>query len=392
MAQPPPNPILKKLGDITVDDFLSNYWQKKPVLLRGVFDNWSDPVTAEELAGLACEPLANTRLVESTENGPKLTYGPLSEETFKTLSKDQWSFLIQEVDHWIPEVAELRKRFRFIPDWRIDDVMVSYSEKGGGVGAHVDSYDVFLIQGSGSRLWQIEEKTHPSKEMTDHNGLMLLDNFQATQEWELGPGDVLYLPPHIPHNGRSQDSCLTFSIGFLSPSIEDIVRYVDADLSALDPDKRYKDPDICQQPHPAEITESAIKNAQKLCAPLQFSAEEIPHWFGRLVTEKKRPDESNDIDAQGYFSVEEFTETWKEATTLIKNEDSRLAFYKGDKTNLLFFVNGLEYMLPHQLVEDIIFLTEQNEISTHAFTPDESKTYLWKLLTDLVNEGIFCLE
>ena len=141
------------LGEITADEFLAEYWQKKPLLIRNAIPNFIAPIEGDDLAGLSLEEEVESRLVIGDDW--QLEHGPFEESRFETLPDRNWTLLVQGVDLWIPEVADLLKSFDFLPAWRVDDIMVSYAEDGGNVGPHFDYYDVFLLQGSGQRHWQV---------------------------------------------------------------------------------------------------------------------------------------------------------------------------------------------------------------------------------------------
>ena len=143
------------LGEFTLNSFLNHYWQKKPVLIKDALPNIQPPISADELAGLACEPSIEARIISNADNNWQLQHGPFDEHTFARLPRSHWTLLVQAVDHYMPQAAQLLEQFNFIPRWRIDDLMVSYACKGGGVGAHYDNYDVFLIQTQGQRQWEV---------------------------------------------------------------------------------------------------------------------------------------------------------------------------------------------------------------------------------------------
>ena len=234
------------LGHLTEEDFLANYWQKKPVLIRQAFPGFESPLEPDELAGLAIQEGVLSRLI--LEKGGaypwELRQGPLPEDTFDALGDANWTVLVQEVDRHVPTVADLFDRFTFLPNWRKDDVMVSFAAKDAGVGAHIDSYDVFLLQGSGKRRWEIglpmSEKDARYKEGLD---IRILENFEATEVFELEPGDMLYLPPGVPHNGVAMEPCLTYSFGFLAPTRTEMVADFGDWHEAHYGPTRYADPD-----------------------------------------------------------------------------------------------------------------------------------------------------
>ncbi|HET7300157.1 MAG TPA: cupin domain-containing protein, partial [Oleiagrimonas sp.] len=180
-----------------VEQFLRDYWQKRPLLIRQAFPDFELPLTPDDLGGLGCEDSALSRLIEHDRNDDRWTVhtGPLDEALFERLPDYDWTLLVQDVDKWDADVAKLLEHFHFLPSWRVDDVMVSYAEDGGGVGAHVDQYDVFLLQGMGRRRWSIDARPNPPTAFRDDVELKILRDFAPSHTWTLEPGDMLYLPP-----------------------------------------------------------------------------------------------------------------------------------------------------------------------------------------------------
>jgi 50S ribosomal protein L16 3-hydroxylase len=227
---------------LDVERFLYEYWQKKPVFLPRAIPSFDSPLDPDEVAGLACEPGIESRIVMENSDPPwTLENGPFEPERFGRLPQTGWSLLVQDVDKHVPESNRVRAGFRFLPDWRFDDLMVSFAPPGGSVGPHVDAYDVFLVQGLGRRRWHVDPSPR-SRRRIPGTPLDLLADFQAVHEWVAEPGDVLYLPPGAAHHGVALDHCITWSVGFRSPLAADViaaladtataraVRYADSDM------------------------------------------------------------------------------------------------------------------------------------------------------------------
>lgn len=268
--------------------FLRDYWQKKPLLIRNALQNFISPITPNDLAGLACEEMALSRLVMHTpkNNSWRLRNGPFGESDFSSLPKSHWTLLVQDVDKWDIHVAALLDLFRFIPDWRIDDVMASYAVDGGSVGAHVDQYDVFLLQGTGQRRWQINTDANAPKQFRSDTELKLLTQFTPTDEWLLLPGDILYLPPGVPHYGIAEGECMTFSIGLRAPShaelFSDFAEFV---AERLPEDQRYGDADLRAARFPGEIDTQALQRVRHTLATLgNVDGQQLRTWFGPFIT------------------------------------------------------------------------------------------------------------
>ncbi len=197
-----------------------------------------------------------------------------------------WTLLVQDVDKWDPDVRALLGHFDFLPRWRLDDIMISFAAPGGSVGAHVDQYDVFLLQAQGHRHWQIDASDNPSTAFRDDVELKLLREFHPTHDWVLGPGDMLYLPPGVPHHGVAEDACLTFSVGMRAPSAAELLGdFVDTLAADADDDLRYRDDDLRPPHDPNEIDAAAMTRAVAALNALRMNdPERLGDWFGRFMT------------------------------------------------------------------------------------------------------------
>jgi 50S ribosomal protein L16 3-hydroxylase len=263
--------------------FLRDYWQRKPLLtkLAGAFDN---PISPEELAGLAMEDAVESRLVRGSGRQLQLEHGPFGEAAFS--GEEPWTLLVQCVDHHVPAVADLRRLVDFLPGWQLDDVMVSYATDGGGVGPHYDNYDVFLLQGEGERRWRLGQRCDAGEAQRDIDGLKILENFEQQAEYLLGPGDVLYVPPRLAHWGIAVGSCTTYSVGFRAPRLNDMLgRWTDAALPLLDPEQLYRDGLAAGAP--GELRRESLAAAETQLRELVAAVSPGPDWFGELVTEPR---------------------------------------------------------------------------------------------------------
>jgi 50S ribosomal protein L16 3-hydroxylase len=273
--------------------FLRDYWQKQPLLVRDAVPALADgsaspPITPEDLAGLACEEAALSRLIVHERDGDQwsVRHGPFDEALFPTLGDQDWTLLVQDVDKWDADVAALLPAFTFLPRWRIDDIMVSFAASGGSVGAHVDHYDVFLLQAQGHRRWQIDASQSPPLEFRDDVELKLLREFSPTHEWTLAPGDMLYLPPGVPHHGVAEDPCLTYSIGMRAPSAAELMGdYIDTLAAEADESMRYVDADLSPAKDPNEIDADAMRRVVEALNQLRMNdADALGDWFGQFIT------------------------------------------------------------------------------------------------------------
>ena len=272
-------------------DFLQRYWQKQPKLIRQAIPNFACPISANDLAGLACTEGSLARIVQGAGKRFSVASGPFTDASFASLGTSNWTLLVQEVDQWDRNVRELLKLFDFLPRWRIEDVMVSYAVRGGSVGAHVDQYDVFLLQGRGQRRWQIDDraqaKTAAKQQFLPKAKLKLLTNFEPNCDWVLKPGDMLYLPPGVPHHGVAlDDDCITFSIGLRAPSAAELLEnFAHTQAQKLADSVRYSDPNLNAPTHPVALDDASIARVRETLAnAIALSDAELGAWFANFMS------------------------------------------------------------------------------------------------------------
>lgn len=285
---------------ITVAEFLHDYWQQKPLLLREAFPGFRPELDADDIAGLACDEMAESRLVTGSypDRNWTLSYGPFSDEDFAALPERDWTLLVQDVEKHYPPLRRLLAAFDFLPRWRIDDLMVSVAGPGGSVGPHVDQYDVFLLQASGRRRWRIAEHFDP--ELEPDCELNVLRRFTAEQEWVLAPGDLLYLPPGVAHFGTAEETaagkpgaeassgantCMTWSIGMRAPSAADLLQSFGEWLAAsADEGGRYGDPCLEPATRPGEIDPAALRRLRDLARACIDDDRRCPAFLGSFLS------------------------------------------------------------------------------------------------------------
>ncbi|ANC02779.1 cupin [Pseudomonas putida] len=341
-----PDTPLQLLGGLTAREFLRDYWQKKPLLVRQAFTDFESPIDPDELAGLALEEEVESRLVlEHGERPWELRRGPFEEDTFATLPERDWTLLVQAVDQFVPEVAELLENFRFLPSWRIDDVMISFAAPGGSVGPHFDNYDVFLLQGHGKRNWKIGQMCNSESPLIEHADLRILADFEQSDEWTLEPGDMLYLPPRLAHYGVAVDDCLTYSVGFRAPSAAEVLTHFTDFLSQFLPDEeRYSDADAQPVSDPHQIQHDALDRLKALLAEHMGDERLLLTWFGQFMTEPRYPEQV----AGEALSEEELINYLEQGAILVRNPSARLAWSEVDD-NLLLFASGQSRLLSGHL-------------------------------------------
>ncbi len=373
------------LGGYPIDQFVAQVWQQKPLLIEDALGNWVAPINADQLAGLACEPEVESRLVSGPypDGDWRVCHGPFAESDFAHPPAAPWTLLVQDVDKLIPEFDPLIERFRFLPDWRFDDIMVSYAVTGGSVGAHWDEYDVFLIQAAGRRHWHIDREDPRQAELVPDLALRILRNFTAQESWILEPGDVLYLPPGVAHHGVAlDDACMTLSVGFRSPSWAELMSgFGDALLETPTGVTRYADEGGGPTPHPGTLTLDVRQSIRsRLSELLLRHPDDFDQWLGRYMTEPKinlaphgceRPVPW--LGARGHFR---------------RNQSSRLIFAASeDGTSGWLFADGEQHSLARSQFGDAEFLADHRVFRFHDLPRSSDEVALGDLLDRLLESG-----
>jgi 50S ribosomal protein L16 3-hydroxylase len=327
------------LGDLSPQDFLENYWQQQPLVVRQAFPGFESPISADELAGLSCEADVNSRIV--IEKGGKhpwqAIYGPMDEAVFQSLPDTHWTLLVNDVEKYLPELAWIVDRFRFIPEWCIDDLMISYAPEGGSVGPHLDQYDVFILQAQGHRHWQLHSREVTEENQVADTDLRIQQDFQAEQEWLLAPGDLIYIPPGVSHYGVAMDECLSFSIGFRAAThaemLQDFVEYISRGLPA---EATFRSPNLVVQQHANEITAAILDTVREILKDyLRPDHPELSRWFGRFISDGK-----TDITPETGQAVADFKQLVAAHVVLARHPASHFAFSRRDSRALLFIDGG----------------------------------------------------
>jgi 50S ribosomal protein L16 3-hydroxylase len=364
--------------------FLRDYWQKRPLLIRGAFAPFREPLRPNDLAGIAGEATALARLIryDPRRDRWQVRHGPFRAADFARLPRSHWTLLVQDVDKWDSDVAALLDAFRFLPSWRIDDVMVSYAVDGGGVGPHLDQYDVFLVQGRGRRRWRIGVAGSAANAVRDDTELKLLRGFAPIAEWLLEPGDMLYLPPGVPHEGVAVGTCMTYSIGMRAPSqaelLLDLAEYL---AEPLGEDRRYSDPDLGQARCPGEIDAAALARVRRAIRPCRLTDDAaLVHWFGSFITRYRSALEA--APRPRPLSVETVTRRLRGAT-LVRYPWSRVAWTQIGSEALLF-VAGQAWPCAPAMAETLCAqrVVDGADLARHCRTRASHA-----LLTALVNAG-----
>ena len=371
-------------GALTTDDFLATCWQKKPLLTRQAFPDFEPELDADDIAGLACDELAESRLVTGSypEHDWKLRHGPFTDSDFSRLPAANWTLLVQDVEKHYPPLQDLVNRFSFLPRWRIDDLMVSVAGPGGSVGPHVDQYDVFLLQAAGTRRWQIAETFDP--ELLPDCELNVLRTFGPEQEWVLQPGDMLYLPPGIAHHGVALNPGMTWSLGMRAPSGADILMALGEWLASFrNEGERYADPGIPPADRPGEINAEAIRKFRELCASVTQTEKIFPEFLGTFLSAYRLAHQpAPPIDSS---TAADLGKALKKGAILRHNPWTRLLWLELNGSAILFAAGSSTLCT----VETAMNICDPSRLETTAdeFTEDELS-----LCRQLINQGHLYLD
>ncbi|MFK8047938.1 MAG: cupin domain-containing protein [Halioglobus sp.] len=363
-------------------DFMANYWQRKPLLIPGAIQQFASPIDANELAGLALEEEVESRIIEFRNDNWHAHNGPFTTQSFDR--KHPWTLLVQGVDQLVDEVAQLLKLVDFIPQWRLDDVMISYAVDGASVGPHYDNYDVFLLQAQGLRQWHLGQQCNEHTPLKTGTDLRILENFQCQSTHLLSPGDILYVPPGVAHWGVASGESMTYSVGFRAPRMSDILsRGVDAALETLSAEAFYSDPGLASTHRPGEISSEDNRRAKdQLIAAL--SKFEDTQWFGELVTEPKHPFEP--IFESEAFSLADLRD---DDAILGLCAHSKIAWQQSAE-DIVVFANGESKVFGHAVLPTLIVLCGEWLMEGSALSIAVEDTETATLLVYLLELG--CLE
>ncbi|XKM12618.1 cupin domain-containing protein [Orbaceae bacterium ac157xtp] len=345
---------MKNKLNIAWNDFLTNYWQKKPIVLRSAFKNFEDPITPDELAGLALESEIESRIV--TNNGAwDAKFGPF--KSYDHLGETNWSLLVQAVDHWHEQAATLVEPFRVLPHWQFEDLMISYATPKGGVGPHIDNYDVFIIQGMGQRQWKVGDRNPKYHQFSAHPALLHVEEYEPIIDAILNPGDILYLPIGYPHNGISLTESLSYSVGFRTPTSQELLSgFADYVLDNVPTGIFYQNPDLKLSDKPYQISEHEMEQLKFQIFALIDNKAIFNDWLGKQVSQSMHT--LNIIPLDEPYTPAEFYEEIESGSHLYRVPSIRI-FSIEDSV----YVNGEKLDLPKEYVDLVcsqtIILNEQ---------------------------------
>ena len=380
------------LGGISAEQFLQEYWQKKPLFIKDSLTSLGNPLPAEEVAGLACEDFIESRLITRSAEFPHwhLQHGPFSEPDFQGLPEQDWTLHIQAVDRWLADVYRLLDLCDFLPHWRLDDIMISLSTDGGSAGPHFDQYDVFLVQTEGNKRWQLGGQCDEHTPLQASCDLLIVETFDAEQSFIAEPGDVLYIPPGVAHYGVSEGTSITYSIGCRAPAYHELRSGFSGQNSDTDSEyARYQDPDLTLPTSPGELDDTALTQVQAILGDLSVEAQDVAHWFGVYIT--AHPDDQalpERLDTP--LDWDQVENALRASSELYWCEGSRFVFYVG-KTDIAVFINGQHYPLPLAARGAVELLCNRRVIAAADVLPAINSDDDRQWLVQLLNAGLlFC--
>lgn len=372
------------LNQMSQNEFLTKYWQKKPVVIRQGFKNFVDPIEPDEFAGIAMEENVQSRLVYKKDGQWQAEFGPF--ERYEHLGERDWSLVIQALDNFSEEAAALIEPFRFLPHWRLDDLMTSFATPGGGVGPHIDNYDVFICQGSGKRHWRVGDRGQHA-EVIAHEALLHVEPFDAIIDAELETGDILYIPPGFPHEGVALEPSMSFSVGFRANSAISLLsgfadHLIDNELGGQ----------LLEDPHRQAIANSgeiSHQDYQSIKAQLQNLLDDdstFKHFVGNFLTSAKH--ELDLMPSDEPFERDEVSELL--AIHAIKRLGGLRAFYFDDTIDEgICYINGEQLMFAKEIAPVVKLLCNQLVIMPNDLAPWRDNEQFLDLMIKLLDQGFW---
>lgn len=372
------------LNQMSHNEFLTTYWQKKPVVIRQGFKDFVDPIAPDEFAGIAMEETVQSRLVSKKNGQWKAEFGPF--ESYDHLGERDWSLVIQALDNFSEEAAELIEPFRFLPHWRLDDLMVSFATEGGSVGPHIDNYDTFICQGSGKRHWRVGDRGQHA-EVVPHEALLHVEPFDAIIDVELEAGDILYIPPGFPHEGIALEPSMSFSVGFRANSAISLLsgfadHIIDNDLGG----KLLEDPNRQAISNSGEISNDDYANIKQQLQNLLDDDTLFKNFVGNFLTNAKH--ELDLMPSDEPFGHEEVSELL--GIHAIKRLGGLRAFYFEDTiSNGICYINGEQVTFDSEIAPVIKLLCNQVIVTPDDLSDWRENKHFVTLMAELLDQGFW---
>ena len=364
--------------------FIKQHWQQTPVVLTQAFADFVDPIAADELAGLACEEEISSRIVVTKDNQWDVIQGPF--EDYDAYGETKWQLLVQAVNHWYPDSQPLVDVFRFLPDWRFDDLMVSFATPEGGVGPHIDNYDVFIIQGEGERRWKVGDKGHHQRRGGDATS-PLVDDFEPIIDVVLKKGDVLYIPPGYPHCGETLSLALSYSIGFRAPSQQELLTQIaDSLIDNNSGHKRFTS--ASEASDPGVVSETQQQGIMQLLAELATQPEKYQTMLGKLLSQNRF--ELDICEGEEPVTLEELQEMVQDNASIARIGGLKVLRLENDQQCRLF-INGEVYPLEDVTEAQLLLLANTMTLDSVNANDLLANASIGQLLVELINQGLYYL-
>ena len=375
------NTIEQFLGGITPENFLQNYWQKKPLFVKRAFSNVDHLATPQDLLEMAQNENFETRMVTmAREEIPwDAMLGPFTKNQFPRNEKDKWTLIVHNLELYFKEFRQIKDMLNFIPTWQFDDIMSTYSVKGSSVGAHIDNYNVFIFQGMGKRHWQINE--NPDETYIENLPIKLLSNFKANQEFILEPGDLLYLPPGVAHHGISLEESISYSIGYKSFDHTNMVSsFFGEFISIYNSSKCLKSHEKSVPENINEVREEHIDDVMNFFLKDVVTRDNVKKWFGKYITAPR-----DEIICEEVLSTKEITANLKASRPLYRDEFLRFNFIK-EADDIKLIANEHEYLISKEDYNSLEILLDTPSCDVIKMPKDISESIL-KVIVSLINQG-----
>lgn len=369
---------------LDIPQFLQEYWQKKPLVIKGAFPQFADPISADELAGLACEEEISSRIVVTKDHDWEVIQGPF--EDYDRYGESHWQLLVQAVNHWYPDSQPLVEALRFLPDWRFDDLMVSFATPQGGVGPHVDNYDVFIIQGEGERRWTVGDNT-PQHPRGGNANSPLVEDFTPIIDVVLEKGDMLYIPPGFPHCGETLTMAMSYSIGFRAPSQQELVSEI-ADYLLDNNLGQQRFTSQTEASHPGIVSQASQVGIMSLLSQLSQDPTQYQIILGKLLSQNRF--ELDICEGEEAYSIEDLQDAFSQGAGVSRIGGLKVLRLEHDATPRLF-INGAVHELAHTPTDIIAQLSDNVCLSTDEAIAMCQHEEVQHLLLQLINQGLYYL-
>ncbi|CAH0533357.1 50S ribosomal protein L16 3-hydroxylase [Vibrio stylophorae] len=368
-----------------LNQFVAEFWHQKPTVIRQGFANFVDPISADEIAGLAMESEIDSRMVKNANNQWQAFHGPF--EDFSALSDTHSQLIVQAANHWHHGLQALAKPFEKLPNWLFDDVMICLSMPEGGVGPHIDQYDVFIIQGSGKRHWRVGD-LGDYQDANHETGLRQITGFDAIIDTVLEPGDILYIPPGFPHEGKSLTQAQSYSVGYRSPKAQELLSgFADHILANDLGDKHLHSTGFATRDQHGMISHSDRQELDALLMSLLNNQSMRDQWLGEQLSQARH--ELDIIPADPLWQAEELQQSLLQGAVFERVAGLK-ALYHQDAPQTLF-IHGDSYRLPEGCETVAALLCDNHYFSGAQLAGLCQNSDLIALLTELCNLGYWYL-